>query len=243
MTMEHQPDMEFAPSTSLTSSRSSTPTLTNCEKLQMVQAELRKFSIMHRDVTHTINSIAPYAPDDDPKLADLYVRQAYLDERKQQAISEYGSLLLAVTPLVVKFSELNENDTDIAGHSQNAVNFHPSTPKLDNNTNNDKANTPSTLPPPVFLKIEKHDMAQLKTLTEIIPTLRSKKTGELIKLYTNNFDDYRLLNNTVEKLKYQFFVIKPKHEKPIKVVIKKDCQGHRNTTNTRELSRATLVTQ
>ncbi|GFX45436.1 hypothetical protein TNCV_1026961 [Trichonephila clavipes] len=53
MTMEHQSDMEFAHSTSLTSSRSSTPTLTYCERLQMVQAELRKYSVMHSGVRDT----------------------------------------------------------------------------------------------------------------------------------------------------------------------------------------------
>ncbi|GFW09740.1 hypothetical protein TNCV_868031 [Trichonephila clavipes] len=112
------------------------------------------------------------------------------------------------------------NDTDIAGHSQNVINFTPSTIKENDSTNNDNSNTINSLPPPAFLKIEKHCMEQVKTLTKIIPTLRSKKIGELIKLYTNNFEDYRILNDTVEELKYQFFVIKPKHERPIKVVVK-----------------------
>ncbi|GFY75243.1 hypothetical protein TNIN_344221 [Trichonephila inaurata madagascariensis] len=40
---------------------------------------------MHSNVSHTIDSIAPYAPDDDPELADLYSRQAYLDQRRLQA--------------------------------------------------------------------------------------------------------------------------------------------------------------
>ncbi|GFW36005.1 hypothetical protein TNCV_4928691 [Trichonephila clavipes] len=213
MTPEHQTDMELAHSTSLTSSRSSTPTRTNCERLQMVQTELRKFSIMLSGVTHTTSSIAPYSPDDDPEQADLYAKQAYLDERQQQAMSEY--LFLAVTPWLSstlstslnsptkvkndefpelpkkvsfkrresedgfisptsrqqlefrnfyieinnRFSELKENDKDIAGHSQlsrNTININPSTTKVGNNTNNDNTNAPSTLPPPVFLKIEKH---------------------------------------------------------------------------------------
>ncbi|GFX27195.1 nucleic-acid-binding protein from transposon X-element [Trichonephila clavipes] len=74
-------------------------------------------------------------------------------------------------------------------------------------------------------------MEQLKTLNEIIPTLRSKKTGTLIKLYTNNSHDYELLQDSVEKLKYQFFTIKPKHERPIKVVVK----GLPKNTKTRDI--------
>ncbi|GFT68089.1 nucleic-acid-binding protein from transposon X-element [Trichonephila clavipes] len=74
-------------------------------------------------------------------------------------------------------------------------------------------------------------MEHLKTLNEIIPTLRSKKTGTLIKLYTNNSHDYELLQDSVEKLKYQFFTIKPKHERPIKVVVK----GLPKNTETRDI--------
>ncbi|GFV64497.1 nucleic-acid-binding protein from transposon X-element [Trichonephila clavipes] len=64
-----------------------------------------------------------------------------------------------------------------------------------------------------------------------IHTLRSKKTGDLIKLYTNNSDDYELLQDAVEKLKYQFFIIKPKNERPIKVVVK----GLPKDTETRDI--------
>ncbi|GFW35878.1 hypothetical protein TNCV_1927091 [Trichonephila clavipes] len=216
--------------------------MTNCERLQLVNQELRKFSIMLSNVTHTIDSIAPYTSDDDPELADLYTRQAYFDERQPLTISDSkrkeseDGFISPTSKQTVKrqqlefrnfdieinnrFEQIRENDTDIAGHFRNTINFIPSTTKVNTNTNNDNTNPPNTLPPPVFLKIEKYYMEQLRTLTEIIPTLRSKKTGELIKLYNNNFDEYGLLNNTVEKLKYQFFVIKSKHERPIKVVVK-----------------------
>ncbi|GFY29179.1 retrovirus-related Pol polyprotein from transposon opus [Trichonephila clavipes] len=48
MTSEHPTDMEFAHSASLPSTRSTTPNLTNCERLQIVEMDLRKFSILHR---------------------------------------------------------------------------------------------------------------------------------------------------------------------------------------------------
>ncbi|GFY45724.1 PRE_C2HC domain-containing protein, partial [Trichonephila inaurata madagascariensis] len=116
-----------------------------------------------------------------------------------------------------KFKNLSQNNaSDTTGNSQPIA-----TQNMPNTSNNTTAKTtPNTLPPPVFLNIDKNYLEQLKTLTKTIPTLRSKKTGELIRLYTNNFEDYRLLNNTLEKLKFQYFCIKPKQERPIKVVIK-----------------------
>ncbi|GFS56045.1 hypothetical protein TNIN_394561 [Trichonephila inaurata madagascariensis] len=138
---------------------------------------------MHSGVSHTIDSIAPYAPDDS-ELADLYTRQAYLEQRRQQAVSEFNTLPRCNTPgcqihatplnsptkcnkdefpelpqkvsskrkesddgfisptskqtvkrqqlefknfeleVYDRFSELKENDTDIAGHSQNSININ-----------------------------------------------------------------------------------------------------------------------
>ncbi|GFW47414.1 hypothetical protein TNCV_4537041 [Trichonephila clavipes] len=85
MAMENPTDMDLA-NNYLPSSRSSTPTMTNCERQQMVNQDLKKFSIMLSNVTHTIECITPFAPDDDPDLAALYSRQAYFDERRRQAI-------------------------------------------------------------------------------------------------------------------------------------------------------------
>ncbi|GFX37331.1 nucleic-acid-binding protein from transposon X-element [Trichonephila clavipes] len=280
--MENPTEMELV-NASLPSSRSSTPSLTNCERLQLVQQDLKKFSIMLSNVSHTIECIAPITSDDDPDLAALYSRQAYFDERQQQALGELSSLPRCDTPgcrvhstpcnsptknkteeipelpkkisskrkesedgfisptakqtfkrqqiefrnfeidVNNRFEKINENDENIAGTSQNTINFAPS-----KTTETDKTNS---LPPPVFLNLENNYMEQLKTLNEIIPTLRSKKTGTLIKLYTNNSHDYELLQNSVEKLKYQFFTIKPKHERPIKVVVK----GLPTNTETRDI--------
>ncbi|GFY57270.1 hypothetical protein TNIN_466261, partial [Trichonephila inaurata madagascariensis] len=79
-------DMELANSLSSPSStRSSTPIMTNCERLQIVNSELRKFTILHANVSHAIEAAAPYAQDDDSDLADMYSRQHYLDQRLQKA--------------------------------------------------------------------------------------------------------------------------------------------------------------
>ncbi|GFU75109.1 hypothetical protein TNCV_3172881 [Trichonephila clavipes] len=63
--MENPTEMELV-NASLPSSRSSTPSLTNCERRQLVNQDLKKFSIMLSNVSHTIECIAPITSDDDP---------------------------------------------------------------------------------------------------------------------------------------------------------------------------------
>ncbi|GFX02462.1 hypothetical protein TNCV_3065271 [Trichonephila clavipes] len=95
MTMENPTEMELV-NASLPSSRSSTPSLTNCERLQLVNQDLKKFSIMLSNVSHTIECIAPITSDDDPDLAALYSRQAYFDDRHQQALEKYAPDLILI---------------------------------------------------------------------------------------------------------------------------------------------------
>ncbi|GFS85349.1 nucleic-acid-binding protein from transposon X-element [Trichonephila clavipes] len=60
----------------------------------------------------------------------------------------------------------------------------------------------------------------MKTLNDIHPELRSKLTGEYIKLYSDTEEERRELMFKLDELEYQYFAIKPKAERPIKVVIK-----------------------
>ncbi|GFX01265.1 hypothetical protein TNCV_4582301 [Trichonephila clavipes] len=58
-------------------------------------------------------------------------------------------------------------------------------------------NTPKVpLPPPVMLLITKHYREQLKTLTMVFPNLRTKTTGEFLKLYTNNHEECSYSTNS-----------------------------------------------
>ncbi|GFW16623.1 hypothetical protein TNCV_2352451 [Trichonephila clavipes] len=81
--------MDLARSASLPTSRASTSTLMNCERLQITESDLRKFSILHINVSYTIDAIASFSQDDDPELTDLYIRQDYLYERQQAAITTH----------------------------------------------------------------------------------------------------------------------------------------------------------
>ncbi|GFU56341.1 nucleic-acid-binding protein from transposon X-element [Trichonephila clavipes] len=60
----------------------------------------------------------------------------------------------------------------------------------------------------------------MKTLNDIYPELRSKLTGEYIKLYSDIDEERPELIHKLDELKYQYFAIKLKAERSIKVVIK-----------------------
>ncbi|GFX98145.1 nucleic-acid-binding protein from transposon X-element [Trichonephila clavipes] len=109
-----------------------------------------------------------------------------------------------------RFNNLQPKDTKAAGPSRNNTTLMP------------KANHPGAknLPPPVFLKYTKNHRLQMKTLNDIYPELRGKLTGEYIKLLTDTDEDRRELISKLKELEFQFYAIKPKAERPIKVVIK-----------------------
>ncbi|GFY16056.1 uncharacterized protein TNCV_341051 [Trichonephila clavipes] len=92
----------------------------------------------------------------------------------------------------------------------------------DNTTTNDPStNTPKTyLPPPIMLKASEKTREYMKVITTAFPNIRSKLSGELIKLYTNTSIDYHKLLNLLDQHHFQYHVITPKDERPIKVVIK-----------------------
>ncbi|GFY60131.1 hypothetical protein TNIN_454271 [Trichonephila inaurata madagascariensis] len=98
MTSDQNQDMELARSASLPSSRASTPALTNCDRLQIANDELKKYSILLSNVSHTINAIESCVHEDDPELTHLYTRQEYLYERRQAAVSEFSTLPRCDTP-------------------------------------------------------------------------------------------------------------------------------------------------
>ncbi|GFY43126.1 PI-PLC X domain-containing protein 1 [Trichonephila inaurata madagascariensis] len=92
-------EMELAHSSSSPSTtRSSTPVMSNCERLQIANSEIRKFSILYANVSHAIEAAAPFAQDDDSDLADMYARQHYLDQRRHKAVSDHSSLPRCDTP-------------------------------------------------------------------------------------------------------------------------------------------------
>ncbi|GFT35299.1 nucleic-acid-binding protein from transposon X-element [Trichonephila clavipes] len=71
-----------------------------------------------------------------------------------------------------------------------------------------------------MLKITLDFREQMKVINNFMPKIRSKMTGEYFKLYCDTHDQYHELLTFLEKIQYQFYSIKLKSERPIKVVIK-----------------------
>ncbi|GFY54437.1 uncharacterized protein TNIN_236761 [Trichonephila inaurata madagascariensis] len=76
-------------------------------------------------------------------------------------------------------------------------------------------------PTPVFLKIKDNYRDQLNKIIKNFPDVKFKSSGNYIKLNLECHEQYRKLTDFMdEDREIEFFVIKPKDEKPIKVVIK-----------------------
>ncbi|GFX75391.1 hypothetical protein TNCV_1724051 [Trichonephila clavipes] len=135
------------------------------------------------------------------------------NKRKEDSEFEYPPLR-KTTKRQIQYRE------EITG-SQNAIPVvTPKPPSATGPIPSDNQNPVSTLPPPVILKITKTVRSQMKMINEKFPKIRSRTTGEFIKLYTDNLEQLHELLSFAEKTKFQFYEIKPKNERPIKVVLK-----------------------
>ncbi|GFT42878.1 uncharacterized protein TNCV_3751681 [Trichonephila clavipes] len=87
----------------------------------------------------------------------------------------------------------------------------------DNTTEIPKPKPPS----PIHLMIKKNIRDQLKIIYQTFPNLQNKSSGKFIKLLANDDIEYHELTQLLEADKdFEFYVIKPKINKPIKIVIK-----------------------
>ncbi|GFV02204.1 nucleic-acid-binding protein from transposon X-element [Trichonephila clavipes] len=87
------------------------------------------------------------------------------------------------------------------------------------------------LPPPIVLLITDDLRSHTKTLVGKMPALRMKTAGKYVKLYTDTQPQHDTLKQLLEVLKYPFYTFTPKHERPIKVVLK----GLPRSTTTAEI--------
>ncbi|GFV78440.1 hypothetical protein TNCV_1302921 [Trichonephila clavipes] len=112
------------------------------------------------------------------------------------------------------FLPSDSNIEEITG-SQNAIPvLTPKPPSATGPTPSGNQNPVSTLPPPVMLRITETVRSQMKIINEKFPKIRSRTTGEFIKLYTDNLEQFHELLTFAEKTKFQFYEIKPKTSAP-----------------------------
>ncbi|GFX62221.1 hypothetical protein TNCV_3305951 [Trichonephila clavipes] len=82
--------------------------------------------------------------------------------------------------------------------------------------------TPKKTPPhPIMLKIKDNFREQIKCISEKCPNLRNRIVNDVVKMFSNDHEEYRTLIHFLESDKeFEFYVIKRQNVKPIKAVIK-----------------------
>ncbi|GFU16027.1 hypothetical protein TNCV_1299911 [Trichonephila clavipes] len=184
------------------------PPLSACEQILQNKAQLQKMETFKKF-----------------KLACIAELQAMPDHHPDEpfyrrAVSSFKKLKKQLTWRFSLPSDSNIEREEITG-SQNAIPVvTPKPPSATGPTPSGNQNPVSTLPPPVMLRITETVRSQMKIINEKFPKIRSRTTGEFIKLYTDNLEQFHELLTFAEKTKFQFYEIKPKNERPIKVVLK-----------------------
>ncbi|GFU02947.1 uncharacterized protein TNCV_2209201 [Trichonephila clavipes] len=78
-----------------------------------------------------------------------------------------------------------------------------------------------TLPHLITLKIKNNFREQIKCISEKFPNIRNRIVNDVIRMFTNDHEEYRNLIHFLESDKdFEFYVIKRNIEKPIKAVTK-----------------------
>ncbi|PRD18368.1 UNVERIFIED_CONTAM: hypothetical protein NCL1_60833 [Trichonephila clavipes] len=75
-------------------------------------------------------------------------------------------------------------------------------------------------PPTIHLKIKKNIRDQLKSIYRKFPDITNKSSGEFIKSIANDIEEYHAFTKFLKDKDFEFFSLKPKPIKPIKIVIK-----------------------
>ncbi|GFU07696.1 hypothetical protein TNCV_826751 [Trichonephila clavipes] len=176
------------------------PPLSACEQILQNKAQLQKMETFKKF-----------------KLACIAELQAMPDHHPDEPFYRRAVSELQEVEETINLAQYRE---EITG-SQNAIPVvTPKPPSATGPTPSGNQNPVSTLPPPVMLRITETVRSQMKIINEKFPKIRSRTTGEFIKLYTDNLEQFHELLTFAEKTKFQFYEIKPKNERPIKVVLK-----------------------
>ncbi|GFX21455.1 hypothetical protein TNCV_1398691 [Trichonephila clavipes] len=153
----------------------------------------------------------------------------YSGKRKEISNFEYPSQRKTARKVILENTDneeinLSQNKFELpqGTHFNNLENSGPVANENPNGSNNSASqNTPQNqLPPPIMLFDEKNYKAQMAAITKAFSKIRSRLTGEFLKLYTDSAEERRMAVQHLKMLKFQFYTIKSKAERPIKVVIK-----------------------
>ncbi|GFY62447.1 hypothetical protein TNIN_146041 [Trichonephila inaurata madagascariensis] len=160
-----------------------------------------------------------------PNQYQLIVKKAYtvspprLRKLSKNSRSNSNPELNFNIELVNKFNPLENTALETQQIAATPPHLH-ATNIVNNKPTHNSNPTTTNLPPHTMLKITDDFRTHMKLLTTKMPYIRSKKTGQYIKLYTDTFDQRHKLNTLLENAKFPHYTITPKTQRPIKVVIK-----------------------
>ncbi|GFX97618.1 PRE_C2HC domain-containing protein [Trichonephila clavipes] len=215
--------------------RTPSPQLTPCEQLKYSKAQLAKMETFRRCKQACVDALR-MMPDHHPD-EPFYVRTVteLQDIEEAMTLAKNGKKIVLENTVNDELN-LSQNKFELpqGAHFNNLEDSGPV--ENENNPNGSKnsasQNAPQTqLPPPIMLFVEKNYKAQMAAITKAFPKIRSRLTGEFLKLYTDSAEERRMAVQHLTMLDFQFYTIKSKAERPIKVVIK----GLPRNTNPEEI--------
>ncbi|GFX02805.1 hypothetical protein TNCV_4437871 [Trichonephila clavipes] len=116
------------------------------------------------------------------------------------------------------------NSNNLENPGSPVIEMNPTSPRTENrniesNNSTNQSTTQNPLPPPIMLFVEENYKTQMAAITKVFPKIRSRLTGDILKLYTDTPEERRLVVQLLKKLKFQFYTIKAKADRPIKVCV------------------------
>ncbi|GFX14790.1 uncharacterized protein TNCV_1485331 [Trichonephila clavipes] len=193
------------------------PDITNsCEERNRLSLEIEALDIVINRCTELVNF-----PDTDDNHEMKAILRASIDDtqRKKDTMDSVEDFVLPkktarpVSPLPSEPVTVNNSFSDLESENDK----DQVAPEENNETAPPKPKHPS----PIYLKIKKNIRDQLKSIYQKFLDITNKSSGEFIKLITNDIEEYHALTNFLEEDKdFEFFSLKPKPIKPIKIVIK-----------------------
>ncbi|GFW26040.1 hypothetical protein TNCV_3317121 [Trichonephila clavipes] len=202
MALDQQSNMELEPHSPYSTSSTETASLP-CEELTPMKVYIRRLQIICSEKEKTVS------------LLRLDYGHSEADYLYQLAWNEFQDIQ-ATLQQTNQFSLLpNFLTRQISG--QQTPSIVANTPNAATSQQPRQGNNP--LPPPLMLKITANYRVQVD-IKKFYPNLKLKTTGEYIKLDSDTVEQNRIIAHTLENLNYQFYVIKLKNERSIKIVIK-----------------------
>ncbi|GFW56141.1 nucleic-acid-binding protein from transposon X-element [Trichonephila clavipes] len=220
-----QSGMDITPQSPLSTTSNGTAPST-CEELTWMKIYIRRLQIICNEKEKTVSLLRQDKGHDESDTLYQLAWNEYQDVQSslQQAVSDFDSLPPCTNP-------------GCSHHVSPKVtpkNTPPPSPTRRNFQQKRKDDDDFEFPPirktarktilqdsdEIGIENQFSLLPNVDTIKKIYPHLRLKTTGEYIKLYSNTTEQNRTVRQTLIQLGYKLYVITPKNERPIKVVIK-----------------------